>query len=649
MRKLIFTLSSFIFTAAILSAQPLKDEYKGVYRIYDFDAPRVNAPAPKGYEVFAISHYGRHGSRLLYSEADYDSLYVVLNREKLTPYGEQVKEKFMKNYPDFIGNAADLTELGQEQHRLLARRMCADFPQLFKKDSDIYAVSSDKSRCFMSMYAFLDELRLYKSTLNIKAHYSTALLSVIRNRTGKQAFPIADYLKANYNPKPLFERLFVEPEAAMARTDAYTFGQRMFYYASHLEGAGKADSFWDSVLTDSEIAEIFKVENEKFSYNRGSLIPGNVVLAKYTLEYLVNEAEKDIASSNTMVRLRFGHDTVIMNLMALLELTPCDKGRIISSDVPMASNVRFVFARNKAGEVLVKYQYNETDIMPWTPWAEFKAYCLERINWNPKQHNLLEKNSEYNPMFIAHRGLQSMGPENSLPSFKAAAEKGMWAIETDFRITADGQVVCIHDMTLERTTDGQGAVADMTLEQIRTLKLKPVNTKTVKQLYDYEHMSDADKVVPTMDEYFQICKEAGAVAFIELKEDKGVIKAMIEAIEKYGMKGSCVISSGNLALLEKYRAAGGKETIHLIFAKPEQIAKVKELGNASVSFKYSDLDAQVDLTIDGVHLTSFKQIVDHMHNNGIKICFRAADSADEARKHLALGVDYMPTNVTYTL
>ena len=124
---------------------------------------------------------------------------------------------------------------------------------------------------------------------------------------------------------------------------------------------------------------------------------------------------------------------------------------------------------------------------------------------------------------------------------------------------------------------------------------------------------------------------------------------MMESIDKYGLKGSCVISSGNLGLLEKYRAAGGKETIHLIFAKPEQIARVKELGNASVSFKYSDLDAQVDLTIESVHITSFKQLVDHMHDLGIRVCFRAADSADEARKHLALGVDYIPTNVTATL
>ena len=391
------------------------------------------------------------------------------------------------------------------------------------------------------------------------------------------------------------------------------------------------------------------MENEKFSYNRGPLLPENVVLARLTLEYLINVAEEDISSDKTMVRLRFGHDTVIMNLMSLLGLPPFDKTRISSSYVPMASNIRLVLARNKAGDVIVKVQYNESDIMPWKPWSEFKEYCMERINWNPERNNLLEKNSEYNPMFIAHRGLQSMGPENSFSSFKAAAEKGMWAIETDFRMTADGHVVCLHDKTLERTTDGKGLVADMTLAQIRKLKVKPVNTKTVKPLYDYDRIPDKDKAVPTMDEYFQICKDAGAVAFIELKEDKGIIKAMMESIDKYGLKGSCVISSGNLGLLEKYRAAGGKETIHLIFAKPEQIARVKELGNASVSFKYSDLDAQVDLTIEGVHITSFKQLVDHMHDLGIRVCFRAADSADEARKHLALGVDYMPTNVTATL
>lgn len=72
-----------------VSAQGLKDEHKGVYRAYDFDASRVDEPAPKGYEVFCLSHYGRHGSRFLYNEAEYDTLNVVLNRESLTATGER--------------------------------------------------------------------------------------------------------------------------------------------------------------------------------------------------------------------------------------------------------------------------------------------------------------------------------------------------------------------------------------------------------------------------------------------------------------------------------------------------------------------------------------------------------------------------------
>jgi glycerophosphoryl diester phosphodiesterase len=242
-----------------------------------------------------------------------------------------------------------------------------------------------------------------------------------------------------------------------------------------------------------------------------------------------------------------------------------------------------------------------------------------------------------------------MGPENSFPAFKAAAERGAWAIETDFRMTADGHVVCIHDKTLDRTTDGKGPVAEMTLEQIRSLKVLPVNTKTVHKLYDYSGFSECDLKVPTMDEYFDICKRNGCVAFVELKEDKGVIDSMIKTIEKFGMQDRCVISSSNLGLLEKYRAAGGREVIHLIFAKPEQVKRVRELGNASVSFKYSDLSAEVNLDIDGVQIRSFKQLVDHMHSLGIRICFRAADTKEDALKMIEFGIDYMPSNVKTTI
>ena len=631
-----------------VSAQGLMDEHKGVYRTYDFDAQRVDEPAPKGYEVFCLSHYGRHGSRFLYSEAEYDTLNVVLNREQLTAFGEKVRDKFNENYPMLKGRAADLTELGQDQHRLLARRMMEDYPNMFRKGSEVYAFSSDRTRCMMSMYSFLDELRICRKGLNIHADYNSTFLKYLRAQH-PEPFDIKAYLRLNFDPQPVFERLFKSPEKAMDSTDPWNFAQELYYYASHLYGAGIKDDFWSDVLSEDEVNAIHKVENEKFSYNRGGLRPANQTVARVGLAHIIETADQDIASGKSIVRLRFGHDTMIMSLMTLMGLRPFDGTRINSSDVPMASNIRFVFARNKKGEVLVKVQYNESDVLSWTDWNEFRNCCQRRIAWNPAQHTVFEKNTEYNPLFISHRGLQSMGPENSFPAFKAAAERGAWAIETDFRMTADGHVVCIHDKTLDRTTDGKGPVAEMTLEQIRSLKVLPVNTKTVHKLYDYSGFSECDLKVPTMDEYFDICKRNGCVAFVELKEDKGVIDSMIKTIEKFGMQDRCVISSSNLGLLEKYRAAGGREVIHLIFAKPEQIKRVRELGNASVSFKYSDLSAEVNLDIDGVQIRSFKQLVDHMHSLGIRICFRAADTKEDALKMIEFGTDYMPSNVKTTI
>lgn len=646
-RKYSILLVSVLLSLSV-SAQGLKDEQKGVYRPYDFDAPRVDEPAPKGYEVFCLSHYGRHGSRFLYNEAEYDTLNVVLNREHLTEFGEKVRDKFNENYPIFKGRAADLTELGQKQHRLLARRMMDDYPDLFRKGSEVYAFSSDRTRCMMSMYSFLDELRMRRNALDIHAEYNSNYLKYLRAQH-PEPFDIKGFLRENFDPQPLFKRLFTAPEKAMASTDPWNFAQEMYYYASHLEGAGLEDSFWSDVLSDDEVNAIHRVENEKFSYNRGALLPANQTVARIGLSHIIQTADDDIASGKSIVRLRFGHDTMIMSLMTLMGLSPFDGTRINSSDVPMASNIRFVFAKDKRDDVLVKVQYNESDVMSWTDWTEFKTCCQHRIAWNPSQSTVFEKNTEYNPLFISHRGLQSMGPENSFPAFKAAAERGAWAIETDFRMTADGHVVCIHDKTLDRTTDGNGPVADKTLAEIKSLKVLPVNTKTVNKLYDYSKFSEEELKVPTMDEYFEICNSNGCVAFVELKEDKGVIEAMIKAIEKYGMQDRCVISSGNLALLEAYRAAGGKELIHLIFAKPEQIRRVQELGNASVSFKYSDLSAEVDLNIEGVRIKSFSQLVDHMHALGIRICFRAADTQEDALKMIEYGTDYMPSNVKTTI
>lgn len=70
---------------------------------------------------------------------------------------------------------------------------------------------------------------------------------------------------------------------------------------------------------------------------------------------------------------------------------------------------------------------------------------------------------------VGHRGNRAHAPENTLPSFHEAVALGVDAVEFDLRVSRDGQLVVFHDPTLERTTDGHGAVADHTVAELKRL------------------------------------------------------------------------------------------------------------------------------------------------------------------------------------
>jgi glycerophosphoryl diester phosphodiesterase len=71
------------------------------------------------------------------------------------------------------------------------------------------------------------------------------------------------------------------------------------------------------------------------------------------------------------------------------------------------------------------------------------------------------------PIVLAHRGDLTHAPENTLPSFQQAIQKGVDGVELDAKLTADGHVIVIHDPTVDRTSNGNGRVASFTLEAIR--------------------------------------------------------------------------------------------------------------------------------------------------------------------------------------
>jgi len=106
-----------------------------------------------------------------------------------------------------------------------------------------------------------------------------------------------------------------------------------------------------------------------------------------------------------------------------------------------------------------------------------------------------------------HRGYSLRYPENTLPSFGAAKAWGATTIEIDVVLTAEGEPIVLHDRTLDRTTDGHGFVADLGLEQIRSLD--------AGARFDARF---AGTRVPTIAEIVDWAKREEMGIFLEIKE-----------------------------------------------------------------------------------------------------------------------------------
>jgi len=135
------------------------------------------------------------------------------------------------------------------------------------------------------------------------------------------------------------------------------------------------------------------------------------------------------------------------------------------------------------------------------------------------------------PLVVAHRGASGQAPENTLAAYRLALAQGARAAETDVFLTADGHVVALHDRTLDRTTDGTGAVADHTLAQLRSLDAG-----------SWFDPGFAGEGVPTLGELLDLTRDA-AVLCVEIKAGDGIVAAIAEQLDARAMRDQVVIFS----------------------------------------------------------------------------------------------------------
>lgn len=402
------------------------DVYKagGVYYHYVYDAP-CGTPAPKGYEPFYISHYGRHGSRWLSRETDYSAVREIFAEADsagiLTSFGKDVYSRVEEICDDAAGRAGALTPLGTRQHKEIAGRMAEAFPQVFEGAARINASSTTYPRCILSMAAFCERLKEKNPGLQIERASdlrTTRILNFFHNEANPEICD--DFRRFSRSGKWLAEYRGMAPEYILTdRLTAYLFTDSGFFAPSRTsdfvhglyrlavnvqstELQGKVSLL--DIFTDEELY-LQNIYDNYYFYVLDGPSPVNKGAAAYyariLLEDIILKADEAIGGSGVSADLRFGHDTSIVPLLTLLQFREFDFDEAGTDPAsvaekwsvyrltPMATNIQFVFYCTAAGDadadasdVLVKVMHNEHEMhlpvreysWPYYRWQDVKAF-----------------------------------------------------------------------------------------------------------------------------------------------------------------------------------------------------------------------------------------------------------------------------------
>ncbi|MBS4178866.1 glycerophosphodiester phosphodiesterase [Lederbergia citrea] len=154
---------------------------------------------------------------------------------------------------------------------------------------------------------------------------------------------------------------------------------------------------------------------------------------------------------------------------------------------------------------------------------------------------------------FGHRGSMGSLPENTLLGFRHALECGVDGIEPDVQLTKDGEVVVIHDETIDRTTDGTGYVKDFTLNELRQFSAG-VTFSTFELFDEAEWKLER---IPTLEEVLHLISPFQIELNIELKTTlfpyEGIEEKVLKIVNQFDYADKVIYSSFHLPSILKLK------------------------------------------------------------------------------------------------
>lgn len=220
---------------------------------------------------------------------------------------------------------------------------------------------------------------------------------------------------------------------------------------------------------------------------------------------------------------------------------------------------------------------------------------------------------------IAHRGASGTFPENTLSAFRAAIDAGAVMCELDVQLTSEGAVVVIHDETVDRTTDGKGEVAELTLEELKRLDAGA----------KFKGGARKGERIPTLDEVFAVTSGKCGLN-IELKAG-GLERQVAQIMQAHNALSDSIVSSFNWEYLKNVQQLNFNIRIGLLAEE-----KPVDLMRSAAVMRAHAINPRWDMVTTDLCKTA--------HEHGLKVYTWTVDADARMRALIECGVDGIMTN-----
>ncbi len=208
------------------------------------------------------------------------------------------------------------------------------------------------------------------------------------------------------------------------------------------------------------------------------------------------------------------------------------------------------------------------------------------------------------PLVLAHRGANKVAPQNTIPAFMKAIEFNADGIETDVHLSKDGEIVICHNYTVDETSNGNGLIDELTLDQLKEMDFGSYFNK------DFAGVS-----LPTLPELLDVVRKMKLIN-IEIKppkKDNDLVKKVVEEINKYGIVENSIVSCFDPECVRMVKEIDKNIKTALLYENDE-------LGNEIMTFGVAKYCKQLNVNAAHPHRKLIKENeVVELHNLGMAV------------------------------